>query len=156
MGLFCLVTKFSHDSPPSIPCVRPFKTFLHHQAVLTRNKATRNIAKNVILAPCHLKYGRNVALIRLIWFMEQGKMWLSNFHLTLFCQLFQAFCPVLSKIGLTFPHTNYHPEPVESQILSLAIAESFGQQFRVSWHIHRPLGLYTSKHKGKIIPSTSS
>jgi hypothetical protein len=27
--------------------------------------------------------------------MEQGKMWLSNFHLTLFCQLFQVFCPVL-------------------------------------------------------------
>jgi putative transposase len=54
----------------------------------------------VILAPCHLKYGRNVALIRLIWFMEQGKMWLSNFHLTLFCQLFQAFCPVLSYADL--------------------------------------------------------
>jgi hypothetical protein len=58
---------------------------------------------------------------------------------------------------LTFnTHTNYHPEPVESQILSLAIAESFGQQFRVSCHIHRPLGLYTSKYKGEIIPSTSS
>jgi hypothetical protein len=33
--------------------------------------------------------------------MEQGDMVFGNFHQTLFCQLLQAFCPVLSPILFT-------------------------------------------------------
>jgi hypothetical protein len=32
--------------------------------------------------------------------MEQGDVVLSNFHQTLFCQLLQAFCPVLRTFVL--------------------------------------------------------
>lgn len=34
-GFLSVVNKFSHDSSPSVPFVRPSKTFLHHQGGLT-------------------------------------------------------------------------------------------------------------------------
>jgi len=37
--------------------------------VLTRNRATRNRARNLTLAPCHPRWGCNVFWIRVIWFM---------------------------------------------------------------------------------------
>jgi hypothetical protein len=75
--------------------------------------------------------------------MEQGEMVLSNFHQTLFCQLPQAFCPVLSENLDIFDwaQSQYVPHPsLSNQIQSATkTIEALGRNIRTD---RRPMDFW--------------